>query len=485
MIGADVLDVVVIVVMQDSLPLILKLAVAAFQIRDGRGQRERRDAGRRIERAIGGAADRDVWRRVVQRDVQRRTRGQTAGVRDRQCHNIVRANVAGRSEHMRRIRRRAHRRAVAEIPGVGDGLPIRIARTAAVELIRQRTGAVGLAGRDHGDGRAVPGVSELPDRAGVAVVEDVVKTAVERMLHDGNHGAYAGGEGAHRRGLVVRVEREKFDDLLAPVGVKIFIRVGRRKNIAVIPRARHGTVALKLRAGNRRAGSAHISEGGVAGRVIRRRMGDGAGMFPVERRAVLEKLRDVGGNFYAGVARIVERRLPGGIGAGGLEQLAEGKILAAPTARIQRIRRVAIRHVGVVTGGSPIGRETQPLIQRPAKILARLCHHLQRLLRVPAHVADVERARIAVRRIVAAGIGAQRRPKRITKPERPDARFRGARIRWIVVGVARQAVARGGIKPQHFAAQAIHQLRTIRAHIFLYAEDSVVGRLRREAAARC
>ena len=127
--------------------------------------------------------------------------------------------------------------------------------------------------------------------------------------------------------------------------------------------------------------------------------------------------------------------------------------------------------------GPVLGILREPLIKRPAEVLPGAIGHLEVFVGKPTHVTDVECARICVRRIVRASAGLEREAAGIAQSFGPDPRTRRTRIAWLIVRIARQAIARGRIKPEHFPAQRIQHLAAKSTHVFRRGDDAIGQRL--------
>src|SRR5213082_1158126 len=127
-----------------------------------------------------------------------------------------------------------------------------------------------------------------------------------------------------------------------------------------------------------------------------------------------------------------------------------------------------------------------PFKRRPTEILARTGANVQILPGAVTHVANAKDPRIGVGAEVTAGIGPQCHAARVAQSERPDPRPGCARIGRVIKWIAWNTVARRRVEPHNFAAQAVHQLRSVGAHVLLWFDNAIaqslgVVRLRRAA----
>src|SRR5207302_958615 len=118
-----------------------------------------------------------------------------------------------------------------------------------------------------------------------------------------------------------------------------------------------------------------------------------------------------------------------------------------------------------------------PFKRRPTEILARTGANVQILPGAVTHVADVEDPRIGVGAEVTAGIGPQCHTARVAQSERPDPRPGCARIGRVIKWIAWNPVARRRIDADNFAAQAVHQLRSVGAHVLLWFDNAIAQSL--------
>lgn len=131
---------------------------------------------------------------------------------------------------------------------------------------------------------------------------------------------------------------------------------------------------------------------------------------------------------------------------------SERKILAATAAGMERVGGVEVIDVHIVGAAEDeIRRDVHAIKHRPAEILTGRVADLQRFPVIPADVSNVDGAGIALRGIEAPGAGPQRNAERVAAAHRPHARLGGLRIRGVVKGVARDAVARGRVNAKNFS----------------------------------
>src|SRR2546429_2084001 len=112
-----------------------------------------------------------------------------------------------------------------------------------------------------------------------------------------------------------------------------------------------------------------------------------------------------------------------------------------------------------------------PFKRRPTKISARTGANVQILPSAVTHIPDIKDARIAVGAEMAAGVRSQRHAARVAQSERPDPRPGCARIGRVIKWIAWNPVARRRVEPHNFAAQAVHQLRSVGAHVLLWFDN--------------
>src|SRR2546426_626625 len=168
--------------------------------------------------------------------------------RHRQGNGELGRHSTGSGEGVRRVGLSADRRAVTEVPGVGDGLAVRIARTAAAELNGQPASAIILVRGRNRNGIPVAGVRELPDRTGVTKrVTDIIEAPVERMLHYTDNSAAVTQEVPQGERSVILIKSQVLDDSLAPISKKIRVLVLCWERCSRVPSATNGAIAAERR----------------------------------------------------------------------------------------------------------------------------------------------------------------------------------------------------------------------------------------------
>ncbi len=187
---------------------------------------------------------------------------------------------------------------------------------------------------------------------------------------------------------------------------------------------------------------------------------------PSERELDVEILVPVGGRVLrAGVER------PGDRGAADRPgRHAERRVAVRPVGggirQRARVRRAADRRAAGTRGrqGLVVAPRLRALVAGPAEVDAGRLEDVEVLVVGPAHVADVERARVAVGGIRRAGAGTDHDAIRVAQAVRPDARALRERVA-VPVRIARVAVAVRGVDPEDLAREAAERLGAERADV--------------------